>query len=166
MAPCPAPPVGLPAGSCRELEAAADVERGQRAVDLPHGGSQPWGAPPSSDPTRAPAPRGRRAQVAFALSLISQPTGEGRAGERFCGRISSAPASASPSACDLLPLFLLCLLHQELCAGPPAGLWRERIGVTGTRGTGTPSRLPASSGPRPRLTHPLVWLPQRPCTRG
>lgn len=47
---------------------------------------------------------------------------------------------------DLLPLFLLCLLHQKLCAlGLLLGCGGRESGSRGREAPGTPSRLPASS---------------------
>ena len=118
-------------------------------------GSQPSGAPPSSQiPLGTPAPRGRRARVAFALSLISQPTG-GRCGA-VCARAALGGASGEgyhPRRLgltlrlhDLLPLFLLCLLHQELGAlGLLLGCGGRESGSQGCEAAGTQSRLPASS---------------------
>lgn len=47
---------------------------------------------------------------------------------------------------DLLPLFLLCLLHQELGAlGLLLGCGGRELGSQGCEAVGTQSRLPASS---------------------
>lgn len=81
-------------------------------------GTQPWSAPPSSDPAEEPSPRpqgseGHRSHC--ALSLISQPTGEG-AGSASVEGYHPHRLGLTLRLHDLLPLFLLCLLHQELLA--------------------------------------------------
>ena len=117
-------------------------------------GSQPSGAPPSSQiPLGNPAPRGRRARVAFALSLISQPTGED-VEPNAPGLHWDASAEGYHPCClgltlrlhDLLPLFLLRFLHQELGAlGLLLGCGGRESGSRGCEAAGTQLYLPASS---------------------
>lgn len=146
-----------------------------RAVDLPHGGEPALGCPTKlSDPTRNPRPQGSKGTGRIRLKS-HQPAYRGAmrsgvrqscAGGRFWGRISSAPPRPHPPpARSSAAVPALPSPPGTGRAGPPAGLWRERIGVTGMRGGGNPV-APACFLGRRRLTHPLVWLPQRPCTRG